>query len=64
MTDISVTRTTTLVFEKFGAGAAIYGMVSIFPSEGGFCVSDLEALKVRCSTIPTSTVATDNLLLN
>lgn len=33
------------VFEKYGAG--IYGAISIFPTEGGFCVSDLEALKAR-----------------
>ena len=33
-----------LAFKQAGAG--IYGMVSVFPLESGFCVADAEAIKV------------------
>lgn len=54
--DIMVSKFVILVFEKAGAG--VYGMVSVFPSEGGFCVSDAEALKVLYTTIAASTELT------
>ena len=44
---VAITRVSNfsvLVFNKTNAG--IYGIVSIFPSEGGYCVSDAQALKV------------------
>lgn len=35
-----------LVFKQVGSG--IYGMLSLFPTAGTICVSDVEAIKVRC----------------
>ena len=51
VTDTRVSKLGALVFESAEAG--VYGMVSVFPSEGGFCVSDAEALKVLYPTILT-----------